>query len=42
MRRLPQSFSLREVDPVNEFLVCTTPPCSPTKKSQWTKLEDID
>ena len=41
LRNQPQRFSLWEVHPVNEFLVCTTPPCSPTKKSQWTKLEDV-
>ena len=33
LRNQPQRFSLWEVHPVNEFLVCTTPPCSSTNKS---------
>ena len=37
----PKRFSLWEVHPISEFLVCTNPPCSPTVKSQWTKLEDL-
>jgi SH3 domain-containing protein len=38
----PQRFSLWEVHPISEFLVCTKKTaCSPTVKSQWTKLEDI-
>lgn len=37
----PKRFSLWEVHPISEFLVCTNPPCSPTVKSQWKKLEDL-
>lgn len=37
----PPRFSLWEVHPVDDFLVCTKGKCSPSDPTQWTKLEDV-
>jgi hypothetical protein len=41
LKNQPQRFSLWEIHPVNEFLVCTKSKCSPNDLSQWTKLEKV-
>jgi len=37
----PPRFSLFEIHPVDDFLVCAKANCSPSDPSQWTKLEDV-
>ncbi|HEY2828872.1 MAG TPA: SH3 domain-containing protein [Thermoanaerobaculia bacterium] len=42
LKNQPQRFSLWEIHPVNEFLVCAKSKCSPNDKTQWTKVEDME
>lgn len=41
LSRQPKRFSLWEVHPITEFLVCPKASCDPKVTSQWTKLEDL-
>jgi uncharacterized protein YgiM (DUF1202 family) len=42
LRNQPQRFSLWEIHPVTEILVCTKARCSANDPAQWTKLEDLE
>ena len=41
LRNQPQRFSLWEIHPVTEFLVCPKARCSPNDPTEWKKLEDL-